>query len=367
MSLTLQVLHREEFESRTFRALAGAGAMGVLAAIALRVRVHVEPGFFAVAAAALAGARPSAGYALALRSALLVLPIVPLLLELPEPLPLGLAAAITSALVAWLGHGREGVGTPLQVGASALAALVTAPLGLYVRQVLEARFLSGTGVLSTLVGFSVMGLFWSVGTLPANLALHVDPVAARGSTLVGTLEGEVRELVERALGLYRQCLQVVKKLPASAGRGELQKVLGALAQEAFSLAESHAALEAQLNAISQGDVDTQVRELRERASQTQDGLARRQLELAASSLGEELNRLDTLTRRRERMLAQLHAQVAQLERARVSFIGVQGSELGAKGEQAAQLARKLSAMGQEAAPEESTPVHQPPQGTRNVS
>jgi hypothetical protein len=109
-----------------------------------------------------------------------------------------------------------------------------------------------------------------------------------------------------------------------------------------------------------------VRELRNRASTTQDAVARRQLELAASSLGEELNHLDALSRRRERLLAQLHAQVALLERARVSFVGVQGSEMGAKGAQAAQLARKLKSLGEDssAPPAEDAAPVSAPQGTR---
>lgn len=39
---------------------------------------------------------------------------------------------------------------------------------------------------------------------------------------------------------------------------------------------------------------------------SEDAVARRQLELAASSLGEELNPLATLSRKQERLLAQLH-------------------------------------------------------------
>jgi peptidoglycan hydrolase CwlO-like protein len=99
-----------------------------------------------------------------------------------------------------------------------------------------------------------------------------------------------------------------------------------------------------------GDVDQQVKDLKARAAATGDSVARRQLELAASSLGEELNHLETLGRRKERLLAQLHAQVALLERARVSLVGAQGGELGDKGAQAAQLARRLAALGQEGAP-----------------
>ncbi|MCP3136838.1 hypothetical protein [Pyxidicoccus xibeiensis] len=366
MALSLQFLHREEFESRTLRALGGAASVGILAAIAQKLHFPLEAGYFAVVAAALAGAKAPPRHAMGLRAALAVLPALPFFFDAPEPLPQSLAGGIAAALVAWLGNGREETGRPLSVALSAAAAGVLVPLGLYTQQVLEARFLGDRGLLPVLVGFLTLALFWSIGTLPANVVVELDAVEARGRLLEDSLKGEARELAVRALGLYRQCKAVVTRMPASPGRLELLGVLEKMAGDSFSLAEAHAGLEAQLGSVVANDVDAQVQELRARAAATQDAVARRQLELAASSLGEELNHLDALSRRRERLLAQLHAQVALLERARVSFVGVQGSEMGAKGAQAAQLARRLKSLGEDtSAPpaEEASPVAPHP-GTR---
>ncbi|MFP2931675.1 hypothetical protein ACLESO_42130 [Pyxidicoccus sp. 3LG] len=366
MALSMQFLHREEFESRTLRALGGTACMGVLAAIAQKVHFPLEAGYFAVVAAALAGVKASPKHALGLRAALAVLPALPFFFDAPEPIPESLAGGIAAALVAWLGNGREEPGRPVSVAASAAAAGVLVPLGLYTQQVLQARFFGTQGLLAVLVGFLTVALFWSVGTLPANVVMELDAVEGRGRLLEDSLTGEARELALRALGLYRQCKAVVMKMPPSPGRLELMGVVEKMAGESFSLAEAHAGLEAQLGSVVANDVDAQVNELRARAAATQDAVARRQLELAASSLGEELNHLDALSRRRERLLAQLHAQVALLERARVSFVGVQGSEMGAKGAQAAQLARRLKSLGEESsapASEDAAPVA-PPQGTR---
>ncbi|WP_163993812.1 hypothetical protein [Pyxidicoccus caerfyrddinensis] len=366
MALSVQFLHREEFESRTLRALGGAACMGILGAAAQRLHFPLELGYFAVVAAAIAGAKATPRNAIGLRIGLAVLPTVPFLLDLPDPLPQSLAGAIAAALVAWLGNGRGESGRPFSVAASAAAAGVLVPLSLYVREVLEARFVGHTGLLPVMVGFLAVALFWSIGTLPANVVMELDAVEARGRLLEDSLKGEARVLAVRALALYRQCKDVVKGMPASPGRQELLGVLEKMAGESFSLAEAHAGLEAQLGSVVANDVDAQVRELRNRASTTQDAVARRQLELAASSLGEELNHLDALSRRRERLLAQLHAQVALLERARVSFVGVQGSEMGAKGAQAAQLARKLKSLGEDssAPPAEDAAPVSAPQGTR---
>ncbi|QSQ11776.1 hypothetical protein [Myxococcus landrumensis] len=357
MAFSMQFLHREEFESRTVRALGGGACMGIFAALALRlwepfqhvVHLSLEPGYFAVVAAALAAAKPTKGYALGLRAALTVLPVFPFFFAAPTPLPQSVAGCIAAALVAWLGHGREGAGSSTSVAASAAAAGVLTPVGLYVQQVMDANFLGGTGLLSLVLGYACVALFWSIGTLPSHLVLHTDAVEARGNALKGALKGEAQELTVRAVGLYQHCKTAVLRMPPSPGRQELLDVLEKMASESFSLAEAHAALTAQLDSVVAHDVDAQVKELRARAAAIQDSVARRQLELAASSLGEELNHLDALSRKRERLLAQLHAQVALLERARVSFIGAQGHELGAKGEQAAQLARKLKGLGDESA------------------
>ncbi|WP_224368639.1 hypothetical protein [Hyalangium versicolor] len=363
MAFSLQLLHREDFERRTLRALAGGGAVGVLAALAQRFHIPLDPGF-AVVAAGLAGAQPVLGYTAALRLALAVLPALPYFFEATDPVPQAFSGAIAAALVAWAGQGNERFGKPSEVAAGAVAAGALVPLGMYVQQVLDARFFSHGGLLGALVGFGAVALFWSVGTLASHLTVHLDPVESRGRTLASTLAGEAKNLVERTVTLYQQCRAVALKMAAGPGRNELVEVLRKMAREAFTLAESHAGLEAQLMSVAQGDVDTQVKDLRARAAATEDAVARRQLELAASSLGEELNRLDTLSRKRDRLLAQLHAQVALMERARVSLVGAAGTEASAKGAQAAQLARRLASLGEETPPAPEADGVAPPAPSR---
>lgn len=365
MSLSLQLLHRDDFETRTLRALAGGAGAGVLGAVAHRMGIPVDVGYLGVVGAALAAVRPALSAWAALRLALLVLPIFPFFFEAPAGVSQGLSGAIAAALVTWLGQGREEPAPLPLVGASAAAAGALVPLGVYVQAVLEARLSGGApGLLGSMAGYAAVALFWSIGTLPAHLRVHLDAVAAQGAALESTLSGEAQELCVRALGLYRQGRALAAKLTPSPGRTELQGALEKMAREAFTLAESHAGLEAQLASVVLGDVDAQVRDLKARAAATEDSVARRQLELAASSLGEELNHMETLGRRRERLLAQLHAQVALLERARVSLVGVQGGQLGDKGAQAAQLAKRLSALGQEGAPPAPAEASTPPQSTR---
>jgi hypothetical protein len=346
MSLSVQLREREDFEVRTLRALGGGVAAGLLVAALARLHLRVDVGFFAVAGAALACTRADWKVRLGMLVGLPVLLNIPDVLNVPTPLAEVCMGTLAAGVVGWLG--TQWKPKPLQVLAGALGAGALVPLGLYVKQVMDARLFDGRlGALDTVVGLAAVALFWSVGTLAAHVEVHGDAVEARGTVLEKQLSGETQGLVSRAVTLYRQCQQVAGKLQAGPGRTELVGVLEKMTREVYALAESHAALEAQLAAVEQGGVDAQVKELRAKAAATTDAVARRQLELAASSLGEELNHLDALGRKRERLLAQLHAQVALLERARVSLVGVQGGDAGSKGAQAAQLARKLAALGQE--------------------
>ncbi|QRK10701.1 hypothetical protein JQX13_11840 [Archangium violaceum] len=363
MPLSVQLREREDFEVRTLRALGGGALAGLLAAVAARVHLHVDPGFFAVAGAALAGARVDWKVRLGMLVGLPVLLNIPDVLNVPTPWAEACMGAMAAGLVGALGTAWRPRAPQVLAGAVGAGAMV--PLGLYVKAVMDARVFDGRlGAVGTVLGLAAVALFWSVGTLATHVSVHGNAVEAHGSALEKQLSGEARGLVSRAVTLYQQCQKEAARLSAGPGKTELVGVLEKMAREVFTLAQTHAELEAQLRAVPQGELDTQVQELRAKAAATTDAVARRQLELAASSLGEELNHLDMLGRKRERLLAQLHAQVALLERARVSLVGVQGGDVASKGAQAAQLARKLAALGQED-PDSPAPAPRP-ESTRVV-
>ncbi|WNG53694.1 hypothetical protein F0U59_01930 [Archangium gephyra] len=358
MPLSIQLQEREDFEVRTLRALGGGAAAGLLAVAASRLYVQVDVGFFAVAGAALAGARTDWKVRVGMLLGFPVLLNVPDMLFIPSPLSEACTGALAAGVVGWLGTRWKP--RPLQVLAGAVGAGALVPLGLYVKTVMDARLFDGRlGAVGAVLGMAAVALFWSVGMLATHVTVHGNAVEARGTALEKQLSGEAQGLVSRAVTLYRQCQKEAARLTPGPGKTELVGVLEKMAREVFSLAESHAELEAQLRAVHQSDVDAQVKELRDKAAAATDAVARRQLELAASSLGEELNHLDLLGRKRERLLAQLHAQVALLERARVSLVGVKGGDIGSKGAQAEQLARKLAALGQEDSGSDPAPAPLP--------
>jgi hypothetical protein len=359
MQLSMQLIRREDFETRCLYALVGAGAMAMVAGVARQVlRIDVSPGYFMLMAAALTAVKPQPVHAYLLRGAMLLLSALPYATDLPPPFQHAMAGGIAAGLLAWRGNGRDRAGSRLQIGFSAVASTVTTVLGLYVQQVLHARFLPDQGFFPLMVDYAVVALFWSVGTLPVNGVMDLDTPSTRGAQLEATLTGEVRTLVSRALNLYRESKQELGTLvPDGAERAKLQGTLETLVRHAFDLTDAHAVLEGQLSAASAGGVDTQVQELRKRAEGTEDGVARRQLERAAASLGEELNHLDALSRRKERLHAQLHAQVTLLERARVSLIGARAVPAGAGRLQT--LTDKLSGLEKESVVPEDAPEQRP--------
>ncbi|ATB30145.1 hypothetical protein [Melittangium boletus] len=346
MAFSVQLHAREDFEVRTLRALGGAAVLAPLVALGEWLHVRVDVAFIALVGAGLASARVGWKTWVALAVGLPALLSLPELLRLPVPAAQVLMGVLAASMVGlW---NPEWKPRPEQVLAGALGAGALVPLGMYVRRVLDARLLDGlTGPLHAAPGLAVVALFWSVGRLASHLEVHANTVEARGARLRTRMVGEPQELVARTVTLYRECRAETAQLGSAPGRKELERVLDTLALEVFNRAEAHAQLESQLKGARMEDVNTQVTALRTKATATTDAVARRQLELAAGALGEELNQLETMGRKRERLLAQLHAQVAMMERARVSLVAVRGGDVAAKGEQAAQLARRLAELGQE--------------------
>ncbi|WNZ64576.1 hypothetical protein QEG98_13400 [Myxococcus sp. MxC21-1] len=162
--------------------------------------------------------------------------------------------------------------------------------------------------------------------------------------LLPQLAGDFRALTERALNLYRQCGQSLAMLPREPAREELARTLGKMTRDAAELASEWAGVEAQIEERAQADLQAEREDLERSARASTDAIARRQLELAAASLGEEVERLGTLKQRRERILARLRAEVAQLERARVALLSLRSGQAQLKAAELSALARRFRAL-----------------------
>lgn len=353
----VQLHHRETFERNVTRALvAGAGA-GALAFLTTRlVTVSGAPllTFLALVATSLACVRGEKLDRLVLAALSVFLPALPWLFGLSAGWTVALAGAAAGVLMVKSRLAEKG--TEGSVGADrpgavhyGLAAGATAGLavaGSAVADVLNAQL--SAFQTPTLLNFvargAVVALFAGLGGLAAHVALKADPVEARGEELLPLLQGEFHDQVRRALTLYRQAGEQLAALPREPAREELARTLQRLTREAFDLAGEWAGVEAQLHDSAHADLEQEVAGLKKSAAASRDAVARRQLELAAASLTEELERLQELKLKRERIVAKLKSQVALLERARVSLIGMRSSHASIRAAEMSAVSRKLNAL-----------------------
>lgn len=350
----LQLHQRETFERNVTRALvAGAGA-GVLAFLTQKLHLAVPLPFLALVAAALACVRGGLRDRLMLAGLAIVLPALPWLFGLSAAWSVGLAGVAAGALMVKARiaeKGEEGSVAsdrpgPFHYVATALATGGLAVAGTEVANVLSARMadVATPSVLSFAVSGVVIALFAGIGSIASHIALASDPVEARCEELLPQLSGEFEGQIARALSLYRQCGTQLAALPREAAREELARTLSKLTKDAADLAAEWAGVEAQLHDSAHSDLKKEIAELKKSAAAARDAVARQQLEGAASSLEEELERLGELKLKRERVLAKLKSQVALLERARVALIGMRSSHATVRAAEMSAVSRKLNAL-----------------------
>jgi hypothetical protein len=375
-SATLQLHHRDAFERNVTRALfAGAGA-GALHFLAFRAGAVLAPklgfgtpGMFpgpdmqqllpltyvAIVGTSLAAARGDRLDRLLLMALSVVLPGIPWLLGVSPEWTIGLSGAAAGGLMVRSHLSERGADT--QVGGErpgylnyALGAALTGGLavaGTTVARALSSRLLfdfSTPALLVCLLAGLMLSLFVGIGSIAAHLALKPDPVEARCEELIPNLTGELKTLATRALNLYRECGKALAQLPREPAREEMARTLSKMTREAVELAAEWSHLEQQLEAGANHGLASQLADLTQSALAAKDPIARQQLELAASALREELQRLEDLKVQRERIVAKLKAEVALLERARVVLIGMRGGQMQLKAAELSALARKFNTL-----------------------
>jgi hypothetical protein len=310
--------------------------------------------FLAISGTALASVRGDKMDRLMLGALSLVLPAAPWLFGFSQSWTVALSGAAAGALMVKARQcekGEEGSVASMRpglvhYGAAAAATAGLSVAGLEVAKVLALRMADWQtpGLLAALISGMVVALFAGIGGIAAHLMLKADPVEARCEELIPQLQGEFQTLATRALGLYRHCGESMQKLPREPAREELARTLQRLTREAVELAAEWAGVETQLEDDTVKELDKEVLDLTRSAQASRDAVAKRQLELAAASLREELDRLGELKNKRERILAKLKSQVALLERARVALIGMRSGHANVKAAELTALSRKFNAL-----------------------
>lgn len=350
----VQLQQRDVFERNVTRSLlAGAGA-GAVAWLTARLAVPVPLAFLALAAMGLACVRGDKLDRFLLMAAAVVLPALPWLFGLTHAWTVALAGAVAGAVVVksrlteYGDEGSVGASRPGLVHYLATAG-ATAGLSLAGYQVAEIlshrmRDVHTPLLLNFAVSGTIIALFAGLGSLASHIALKADPVDARSDEVLPLLDGEFADQLNKAMNVYRQCGRQLAALPREPAREELARTVGKLTKDAIDLAAEWAGVESQLHDDAHRDLEKEIAELKQSAQKARDVVARRQLEQAAASLGEELERLGEMKLKRERVLAKLKSQVALLERARVALIGMRSSHATVRAAEMSAVARKLNAL-----------------------
>jgi len=350
----LQLHHREAFERTVTRALAAGAGAGLLQLVTARIGLPLPLAWLVPAAVVLACAQGDRWDRILLGGLGVVLTAVPYALGMAPAWTVACSAAAAGSLLVRARLSEKGVEgqvaearpTLVHLGLGALLGAGLTLGGVEIARVFSARLadLATPALLAAGATGAILGLFVGLSSVAAHLALTADPVEARAEELIPRLAGDFRTQCERALALYRQCGQSLALLPREPAREELARTLARITRDAVELASEWAGVEAQLEERAQAELQAEREELERGAKASTDAVARRQLEAAAASLAEEVERLGELKVRRERILARLRAEVALLERARVALLSLRSGQAQLKAVELASLARRFRAL-----------------------
>jgi len=323
--VTLTFEDHELFHRSAVRALAGAAAMGALAA-GLGFR-GPAPAAAAIAAGALAAV-------IALRRTPLVLAGVALLAAIAAD---GIASARTPLLAAFgavfaLGladlrtlrareEGRPPPSIWAVVASAALVAGAAAILPWALRGLGLALSPGLPRAMAWLLCGALGGLWLAVASAPLHLGIVIDRVEERLASVRALPLGELRALVDRIAASRRAALATLRGPAGAALRSELD----GLTIAALDLARRGAELLRAAPPAVEQELARRAAEL-EAAAASDDAVAQASYRRAAESVRAQLEHVRRVRLGRERIAARLHEEAAQLERARFSLVLLAGAD-----------------------------------------
>ncbi|MEO1232220.1 MAG: hypothetical protein AAFZ18_25310 [Myxococcota bacterium] len=195
---------------------------------------------------------------------------------------------------------------------------------------------------------AVVGLFVGLSSAPRHLLPARDPIEEAFDDALALRDGELHELLTRALGQYvglRAALPSTRESGPTAARvstevrGQLLRVL--------RIAEDCRRLDDQLAREDRQALDGRIEELRAREASTLDETARRTYAEARGTLEEQGRALERIERGRERVLAKLHANLALLEKLRLALVQLESAHAERRDAESAVVVETLDELGRE--------------------
>jgi hypothetical protein len=171
-----------------------------------------------------------------------------------------------------------------------------------------------------------LGLWAALSAAPLHLRFGTDALEMRLDALRFVLGPELRPLAERAAAARRSA---GAKLPAGVP-SEIPASIDALAAAALELAARAAELSRAASPQAEDELQRRCAWLLQSAQAAVDVAAKRSYENAREALSAQLDHLRRVRRERERVLARLHENVANLERTQFSLTLLHGPGIDAE-------------------------------------
>jgi hypothetical protein len=314
MPHTLRFRDHEEFH----RAALHMAVAGGLAGLAVHVAGLVFPGFGpAWATAGLVGAVGFAAQPPAWRvrvgeiglTVAVVLAVGVSLLFVGSRTELGLAAAAAGFAVLAVRGGRR-----------AWATMAGAAGALFLARYVEGTF-GAAGAAAGLAPWLVAGVsglaFGFVGVLgllPRHIEIGASRVEAAYEACRGKLAGEVRELADRAMGVWEKVDKTLE--PEAAARRAIEDSV----VRVFDVAQKWASVESDGARTPADALIERMDAISAKVERTEDAVARKQYQDAHAALAEQLRYLREIATARERVIARMHHYLAAMERLRFAVL-----------------------------------------------
>lgn len=189
---------------------------------------------------------------------------------------------------------------------------------------------------------AAMGVVAVVAALPRHVALVRDPVGAALRTLPATLDAEVRQLCDRAAGIWSGARERLAE--GDPGRELLREgVLKTLEVAVKS---------AGVKALGEGGADLEARmaDLDQRIAAATDAEVKAQYTSARAALEDQRRYRERIANGRERLVARMHNHIAALEKFQLAATGLVAARAAAEGApavaQLAELSSDVAASGE---------------------
>jgi len=237
----------------------------------------------------------------------------------------------------------------LAKGASSKAWLATAAFatfmliggGYVVDVLLNAEILQAflPGPLPGILAGATAGLFLGLGSAPRHLGPRTEPVEAAFALTLPHSGGEVRQILDRGLELYRAVITAL-------GDAEQDELHQQIAGQVQSLALRIADVAGRVETVPDG-VDDRIEALKTKLDACVDPAAKSTLGAAIESLEEQQRAIAAMHHGRERILARLEAHLVLMERVRFSLAHQRSADAERIGGAPTQLEEALEALTRE--------------------